>query len=236
MVKITGLPVFSDCNAISRCIREPLLRSPLIKRVVCYALGPKGNNIEQAAALWLFQIGISDKAEVVLIATPELCLECAKNVTEDGVIAVFWTDAVYVGENKLFFNNPGVFPFFYQQEMQLDEMQLAVRPDISAHINGTIPTGWRIASHSSPAPIIVAIKDQLHIGVVPQSSSTAAAAACAKGHTELCITTESGRNNYGLVKVHSFGSPNMIFFGGITQHGLNQLKSVFEAEKRKALP
>jgi hypothetical protein len=50
-------------------------------------------------------------------------------------------------------------------------------------------------------------------------SNAEAAVRCAAGEAEACITTESARRLYGLVKLHSFGSPEMVFFGGICQRG-----------------
>jgi hypothetical protein len=167
-------------------------------------------------------MGIVGKSEVVLYDTPELCLSAARSIQEDGVVAVFWTCAVYSRENEFFFGNTDVFPFFFQEDMPLDAMQLATRPDLAGQVNGKIPIGWKVASHPSPAPLVKGLLGR----VLLQNSNAAAARACADGETELCITTESARQIYGLVELHSFGSPNMVFFGGITQHGLLQIEKV----------
>jgi hypothetical protein len=234
-MKIGDLPVFTP---VGDALLHPgvILCSPAIERVVCCALGPVGNNIEQAAHLWLGRLGIADKGEVVLRDTPELCLELARTITDDGVVAVFWTCAVYAHENELFFRNPDVLPFYFQQKMRLDEMQLATRQDMKNLItDGCVPIGWRVASHPSPAPLV----RRLGCEVSLHNSNAAAAKACFEGRTELCITTEKARGIYGLVKIHSFGSPLMVFFGGITQHGLGQLQKAhvkeLEAERLLAL-
>ena len=218
--RIKGLNVFTVVDGAVKS-GEALRRSSAIKKVVCCALGPKGNNIEQAATLWLKTMAISDKGEVIMRDTPEQCLALARSITEDGVVSVFWTCAVYVNEYKLFFENPDVLPFFFQQEMPLDEMQLATKPanELQIRVNSGFPISWRIASHASPAPLVRGFGE-----VVLTNSNAAAAKACAEGKTELCVTTESARQIYKLVKVHSFGSPNMVFFGGITQHGFAQIE------------
>lgn len=216
-MRLNGLSVFADGRKNDDY--ENALRS--VRQIICCALGPKGNNIEQAAMLWIKRLGIVDKSEVFLQDTPELCLELARSITGEGVVPVFWTCAVYSKENEFFFGNPDVFPFFFQQEMNLDEMQLATRKELANLVNG-IPRSWKIASHPSPAPLV----RPLGLEVELCNSNAAAAQACAQGRTELCITTESARRLNGLVQLHSFGSPNMIFFGGITEHGKNQLERV----------
>ncbi|MCX6718114.1 MAG: hypothetical protein NTY81_00720 [Candidatus Staskawiczbacteria bacterium] len=228
MKKVSQLPVFHNIEGVL-CISsvEATLRLQVIRKVVCCALGPLGNNIEQAAHLWLERLGIADKGEVVLRDTPEECLALARTITDDGVVAVFWTCAVYAHENEFFFGNPDVYPFYFQQEIPLDEMQLTTRSEMKdLIIDGEIPIGWQVASHPSPAPLM----NDSRAVVVLQNSNAAAAKICAEGGTELCITTEKARRIYGLVKIHSFGSPNMVFFGGITQHGLDQLKKAYEEE------
>lgn len=218
-IQSLGLPVFQPAPNT----QAEALRSATITKVVCCALGPVGNNIEQASKLWLKNMGVEKKGEVVLGETPEVCLAIARDIVEEGVVAVFWTCAVYYDENKFFFGNPDVFPFFFQQAMPLDEMQLATTLGLAAVLaeKSNIPAGWIVGSHPSPAPLV----DELDCQVVLQDSNAAAARACAEFKVDLCITTEAARKNYNLVKLHSFGSPLMVFFGGITGHGLEQLKN-----------
>jgi hypothetical protein len=221
MKKIVGLDTFAKVGKLHSTKHEALnLLS--VKKVICCALGPVGNNIEQAATLWTKANNIERKSEVVLYDTPELCLEAARKIDGDGVVAVFWTCAVYAKENEFFFGNPDVFPFFFQQEMLLDEMQLAAKQNTVERLDNAahIPAGWLVASHPSPAPLV---KKSGGV-VVLRNSNAAAARSCANGETEFCITTEKARRIYKLVKLHSFGSPIMVFFGGVTQHGLKQLQ------------
>ena len=223
MKEIKGLQVFS-VNSLGGSYSNAQyngdsLNSSVVRKVVCCALGPVGNNIEQAAILWARSMKITGKTEIILRDTPEACLELARSFKNNGVLAVFWTCAVYAKENEFFFCNPDVYPFFFQQEMPLDEMQLATRKEIADKIDGVIPIGYKVASHPSPAPLV----RNLHVEVILHNSNAAAAKACAEGKTELCITTESARRNNRLVKIHSFGSPNMVFFGGITQYGFDLL-------------
>jgi hypothetical protein len=226
---IRGLSVFAKVNADVPRQVGVALRCPTIKRITCCALGPKGNNIEQAATLWINRMGIRHKSAVVLRDTPEMCLDLARTCNGEGQVAVFWTCAVYSRENEFFFGNPDVFPFFFSQEMALDEMQLACKPanEQQVLVNDGFPGTWRIASHPSPAPLVRGLGE-----IALQNSNAAAAKACAEGQTELCITTESAREIYGLVKVHSFGSPLMVFFGGITQHGLTQIRAALHSMRR----
>jgi prephenate dehydratase len=197
------------------------LQSEKIKKIICFVLGPKGTNIAQAAEKWTNEMDISSKTEIVFCDTPEDSVEKAKQVMKEGVLAVFWTCAVYVREAELFFTNPDTFPFFFIEKMDLDEMQLAVRPELFSEIkNGKIPKDWKIASHPSPAPLV----RKLGNPIVFAHSNAHAAQMCQQGETELCITTESARRIYKLKKVFSFGSPPMIFFGGITSRGLELIK------------
>jgi prephenate dehydratase len=105
--------------------------------------------------------------------------------------------------------------------MNLDEMQLATRPELLPEIkNGKIPKDWKIASHPSPAPLV----RKLGNPIIFANSNAHAAQMCQQVKTELCITTESARRIYKLEKVFSFGSPPMIFFGGITKKGLELIQ------------
>jgi prephenate dehydratase len=107
--------------------------------------------------------------------------------------------------------------------MNLDEMQLATRPELLPEIkNGKIPKDWKIASHPSPAPLV----RKLGNPIIFANSNAHAAELCQKGKTELCVTTESARKIYNLKKVFSFGSPPMIFFGGITAQTAQFLKNI----------
>lgn len=191
-----------------------------VEKVVCCSLGPEGTNIAQASRRWLRRLGIEYKSEVRLGDTPEICLKMAREVQEDGVVAVFWTCAVYAKEAQLFFGNPDVYPFLFREEMKLDEMQLAAKPEMARRIQEEgFHQDWTVASHPSPVHLV---KD-LGCKIYTVNSNAVAAHVCAEGGAEACITTGTARDIYGLHTLHSFGSPIMVFFGGVTQHGMDVL-------------
>lgn len=196
---------------------EKVLASDAVREVRCFALGPEGTNIAQACVRWLRRVGIEDKSKLFLCPTPEDSVVDARRETEAerGILGLFWTCAVFDREKEVFFRNADSYPFFVQETMLLDEMQLATRPELASAYGRSIPGHWRIASHPSPAPLV----EMLPCEVVLARSNADAAAVCAAGGTDACITTESARQIYGLAKLHSFGSPPMVFFGGITTEG-----------------
>lgn len=226
--KIQGLGVFPVIDDLPQngADIDSIFQSPEVKRVICFCLGPEGTNIVQAARQWIGRLDIVEKSNIVFGDTPEDCLTVARQIQEDGTIAVFWTCAVYSQESQFFFGNPDTIPFFIQETMPLDEMQLAIRPNsVFSIVNGKVPNGWRIASHPSPQHLL----KQLDVKIILVNSNSAAAKHCVDGLSDACITTESAREIYGLKKLHSFGSPTMIFFGGITQHGAKVIKDARKA-------
>jgi len=213
---VGGLPV-SDEN-----VREALA-SDLIRQIRHFALGPEGTNILQACSRWTVRMQIEHKAHTVLCDTPEDSILAARQLAEPSTLGVFWTCAVYSREMEVFFRNPDTLPFFTQETMALDKMQLATRPALTAELNDTcvpVPSDWRIAVHSSPAALL-----PHHRNVVLVNSNAAAAIDCAAGRVEACITTESARSRHGLTSLHCFGSPEMVFFGGITHAGAELIRA-----------
>jgi hypothetical protein len=210
------LPVFPPACELPDTAWElrRVLASLIIRRVHSHVLGPAGTNIMQAAERWHERMHITEKAELVICETPEQAVLRARATTERDVLAIYWTCAVFVRENQVFFNNPDTLPFSFQQTMPLDEMQLATRPELAMQFMESVAE-WRILSHPSPAPLV----SKLRCLVIEVSSNAAAAKRCAAGEAEACITTETSRRLYGLVKLHSFGSPEMVFFGGICRRG-----------------
>lgn len=220
--RISKLPQFSRMpeQLRSDIAKQVALLSPKVKKVVHCVLGPKGTNISQAAQLFSKNYGIQYKSHLHYCETPEAAVLAARRLTKNGTVALYWTCAVYVRENNIFFGNTDALTFFVQQPMDLDHMQLACRPEL-AHLctADDVPPSWKILSHPSPAPLFNALPNK----VQHADSNAAAAARCARGEAEACMTTESARIEHGLVQVHSFGCPEMIFFGGISQEGVNQL-------------
>jgi prephenate dehydratase len=222
-LKIEGLEKFLRSEEFNGEEIERKLQSKKIQKIACFVLGPPGTNIGQAAEKWAKRLEIEAKTEFIWCKTPEEAVEKTKKVNEDGVLSIFWTCAVYVNEAELFFSNPYTMPFFFIERMNLDKMQLATRLELLSEIkNGKIPVNWKIASHPSPAPLVRNLKNE----IVFANSNSQAAELCSQGKAELCITTESARKIYGLKTVFEFGSPPMIFFGGITENGLKLLKKV----------
>lgn len=222
------LPIFSSYRDLPRTATDArrALRSSSIRAVRSYALGPEGTNIIQAAERWHKEMGITTKSHLLPCDTPEQAVLHARATTERGVLAIYWTCAVFIRENQVFFDNPDTLPFIFQQTMQLDDMQLAARPEV---VGGScFPAGWRILSHPSPAPLVSSIA----CSIVNVNSNADAARRCAAGEGDACITTETARRIYGLVTVHSFGSPEMIFFGGICQPGAALLRRAFVEANR----
>ncbi len=216
------LPVFPQSSLWSLGDQRLSLQAPEVKRVVSYALGPTGTNIEQAAKLWHVEMGVEPKAEIVLCDLPETAVKKAMEPHESGVLPVFWTCAVFKRMHTIFFGNPATLPLFHSYSMLLDEMQLAsISPNVC---EGNDLSGVTIASHVSPAPLVDLL---VGIGarVIDASSNGEAARMCREGQVSACITTESARRIYDLETVHKFGSPVMVFFGGITADGLALLQS-----------
>ncbi len=232
------LKTFSSLEGLPRTDPEiqTALQSQVVRKVRCFALGPKGTNILQACQRCIDRMGIRHKAVVELGDTPEECLEKARGVVGREV-AIFWTCAVYFGLKELFFQNPDVYPFFITEVMRLDKMQLVTRQDIIDSFEGVPwefwPSEWwqevRVASHPSPAPLLEGfIPDE---AIVKANSNAHAAELCAvERSVEVCITTERSRDLYDLKELHSFGSPEMLFFGGITGHGANIIRGAHEYE------
>jgi hypothetical protein len=229
---LRALPRFPPVGGLpgsNEDIREALA-SDLIGEIRHFALGPEGTNILQACRRWTVRMQIEHKAHTVLCDTPEDSIVAARELDEPNTLGVFWTCAVYSREMEIFFRNPDTLPFFTQETMALDQMQLATRPALAAELNGpSVPCDWRIAVHSSPSALL----PPHHRNVVLVNSNAAAAIDCAAGRVEACITTESARSRHGLTSLHCFGSPEMVFFGGIT-HASAELIRAAQAQRSRS--
>jgi hypothetical protein len=60
--------------------------------------------------------------------------------------------------------------------------------------------------------------------VIPAKSNADAAIRCSHGEAEACITTETAQRLNGLATLYRFGSPPMVFFGGISSHRIDLLR------------
>ncbi len=231
---LRSLPLFRPIGGLPESdddIREALA-SDQIRLIRHFALGPAGTNISQASHRWTLRMQVEHKAHTVLCDTPEDSIVAAREVVEPGALGMFWTCAVYSREMEIFFRNPDTLPFFTQETMPLDQMQLATRPSLAAALGEPrVPRDWRIAVHSSPAALL----PPHHPNVVLVNSNAAAAVDCAAGRVEACVTTESARSRHGLVSLHCFGSPEMVFFGGITHAGAELMRAARAQSLRSRL-
>ena len=192
-----------------------------IAEIVHFVLGPSGTNIDQASRKWAEETSLSEKSKYIYCETPEKEIEEAKKVKDEKVFPIFWTCAVYFNLYKVFFEHPDTVPFLIVYLMRLDKMQFCTRKEkLKEIIKDEIPSHWTIASHPSPAPLL----NSLNCKILKTTSNSKAAEICKKGRVDACVTTEEARKKYGLVKIHEFGSPVMIFFGGTTKKGAKLLK------------
>ncbi|NUM24998.1 MAG: hypothetical protein HUU49_00040 [Candidatus Buchananbacteria bacterium] len=237
-----GLPTFLSKVGLPSTEAETvaLLRCDEVSEVRCFVLGPrKISNIPQACELWLRQNGLEDKAQLVIGERPDHYLLEAQAVHEPGVVPVFWTCAVYGKEKELFFGDAvNTHMFLFSQVMPLDHMQLACLPGkLTLEAVRTIcdlellPGHWkRLASHPSPKPLLNGLLDHNPQTTWVEANSNGFAAEMVKsGQADACITTETARLEQGLERLHDFGTPDMVFFGGVTKHGVELLKRVHES-------
>jgi hypothetical protein len=126
------LPLFPSASDLPEDPDEivRVLGSPVVQEVRCFVLGPEGTNIAQACARWLERVGLQAKSTAHLCDTPEDSVDAARRETapERGILGIFWICAVFDREKEVFFKNPDAYPFFVQETMLLDEVQLATRP------------------------------------------------------------------------------------------------------------
>jgi len=207
-----------------------VLQHPTVKCVRSFALGPEGTNIAQASTRWINRLGLSNKSSMQLCASPEDAVDRAREYTSPGRIGVFWTCAVYYREKDIFFGNPDAIPFFSQQRMPLDTMQLAVPLRVVEDFARGVPRGLRIASHPSPSGLLRA----LDACVVSARSNAHAAELCAVGEVDACLTTETARARHGLHSIHIFGAPEMVFFAGLTESGAQLVGEIWADQMKQA--
>ena len=235
-----GLPTFLSKVGLPSTEAEivALLRCEEVQEVRCFVLGPrKISNIPQACELWLRQNGLEDKARLVIGERPDHYLLDAQAVHEPGVVPVFWTCAVYGKEKELFFGDAvNTHMFLFSQVMPLDHMQLACRPGFltTEHLETIcdlmlLPSDWKLlASHMSPKPLLDGLLANNPQSKWIEANSNGFAAEMVKlGQADACITTETARLEQGLEQIHDFGTPDMVFFGGVTKHGVELLKQVY---------
>ena len=217
-------------------IRDTFLR-PEVKEVRNFVLGPGViSNIPQACKKWINRFGLNRKATLMMGETPDAYLAAAQAITEDGVVPLFWTCAVFGREKDLFFGSAtNTCMFFVQQVMPLDHMQLACTSETASGFKQSVSeTGFVsdakmiVASHKSPAPLLDdLLVNNKSLSWQEANSNGAAAVMVKKGEVNLCITTEQSRIQHNLVQLHDYGCPDMVFFGGLTEHGVGIVRSAY---------
>ena len=219
---IKELPSFIEVPEIDQKELIEIFQRGEIREIRHFVLGPPGTNIDQAARKWTKENNLFHRSKFVYCETPEKEIEEAKKIKDDKVFPVFWTCAVYYKLYKVFFENPDIASFLIVYSMRLNRMQFCTREEKAKEIKNGIPSHWKIAAHQSPAPLLNSLKCK----VLLTTSNSKAAEICAQGRVDACITTEKARQLYGLVKIHEFGSPMMVFFAGTTRHGIEILKKL----------
>lgn len=227
VMPIKGLKSFAKRIPLPRTPSEIIatIQDSGIKVVEHHCLGPRGTNIGQAAEDWSRQAGIQEKTKIFFFDSPEDSLAKAKEVEEDGVVAISWACAVYWKLHRLFFSNPDTYLFFLQHVMPLDDMQLATRPALIGEIiDNELPKHWKIAGHPSPIVLVEGLGCEL----VEAKSNSDAADLCHQGKVEACITTKMAAEERELAEIFYFGDPDMIFTGALPLPSARIVSAVYK--------
>lgn len=157
-----------------------------------HTLGPTGTNLEKAAHQWFADQG--RRGEVVLHAEVEDGLDV---MTFDGTEAIL-ACAVYPRLHDLVFNNLDRLRMADSFILDTYDMVLAARPG-----QGPITT---IVTHPAPSCLVAGRGD-----IAYASSNSTAAADCAAGRYDACVTTSRAAQSEGLRTVENFGPVPMVF-------------------------
>ncbi|MEU8626001.1 bacilysin biosynthesis protein BacA [Streptomyces sp. NPDC048669] len=168
-------------------------REPALSGVtVIHTLGPTGTNLEKAAHHWLAERGVAGK--VVLHTEVEDGLDA---MAFDGTEAIL-ACAVYPRLHDLVFRNLHRLEMADSFILDTHDMVLAGRPDHAAMAT--------IVSHPAPSSLVAELGD-----VTLTSSNSLAAAQCAAGQYDACVTTRPAAAARGLRLIKNFGPVPMIF-------------------------
>ncbi|MDD5110122.1 MAG: hypothetical protein PHI63_02810 [Patescibacteria group bacterium] len=215
------------------------LRADGVSEIRNFVLGPKVgmSSICQACQRWLIRTRLASKATVITGNDPVTYLAQALEVREVGVVPLFWTSPVLGNEKDLFFGpGAGTLMFWIVERMRLDGLQLAARPQnatsfvISAlQTTHRVPPDWRyITSHRSLQPLLLdVLRANRDLEWVQAMSTGHAAELCAAKQVDACVCTEVMRQQYRLETLQEFGSPDMLFFGGLTPHGASVIRAAY---------
>lgn len=216
----TILPSFPPAGGLLRDEEDvmEIMRSPAVAKINHYVLGPEGTNISQAALRWSEERGMEDKSNLKYCDSPEEAVERASDEAARNNVNLAWTCAVYYNEHRLFFNCVDHSLFFAQQRMLLDCMQLVGRQEID------MSSVVSVATHPSPGALLDAHSNSFN--VIYAKSNAHAAQLCREGIAETAITTETARKLNKLLKIHEFGSPEMVFFACLPKSSSDYLKEL----------
>ncbi|MGC4949593.1 bacilysin biosynthesis protein BacA [Streptomyces sp. DT224] len=178
----------NDHHSLPKAGREDVLSGV----TVIHTLGPTGTNLEKAAHYWLTRRGTAGK--VVLHAEVEDGLDA---MAFDGTEAVL-ACAVYPRLHDLVFQNLHRLEMADSFILDTHDMVLAGRPGHTA-----LST---IVSHPAPSSLVAERGD-----VTLTSSNSRAAALCAAGRYDACVTTGPAAAAEGLRLIENFGPVPMIF-------------------------
>lgn len=162
--------------------------------VSVHTLGPSGTNCEAAAWHWLRE-NRRVRGQVVLHPTLE---DAVPAVLEQPGSSVLLGCVVYPRLNELVFQNLDTLVLRECFVMPTHSMVLA------APSAGTIRT---LLSHPAPVNLL----DGRDVSIELASSNAAAAAACAQGRSDACITTSCAAEANGLLVIEDFGPVSMGF-------------------------
>ncbi len=186
------------------------LASSSVSAVPVHGLGPLGTNIARACERFVANAGLGTKSTVTIHGRGVEPLEyaaLAASQVQPSVLPLHVECAVFYDLKALFEQRRAESVFAAHLYMELDSMQLAIRP--GARAPGPL-SNLRVASHPSPsglaAPLLLEGAE-----LVTASSNADAAERVRGGSADVCVTTESGRRRAGLDTVHVFGSPTMLF-------------------------
>ncbi|HEX6595661.1 MAG TPA: hypothetical protein VF045_01915 [Acidimicrobiales bacterium] len=183
------------CSRAGRVLRSGCTvptRGPVAAVTSLHTLGPAGTNCERSAVEWFVRAGRAGR--VVLYPTLEDAARGAL-ATPGGALLV---PAAYPDLHTLVYSHVEDLTLVDSIVVPTHPMVLARAPEATAL--GTV------ATHAAP---IALVPPGITVRVV--SSNAQAAADCAAGLADACITTSAAMDRYGLELVRDFGAVQMAF-------------------------
>lgn len=183
------------------------------KKFRLHALGPEGTNIAQVSRQYAAAYGPQDSEIIVHPAgvEPVQYSQIAHDEASETVLPGHTECAVYYHMGKLYSERELEQIFADHRHMPLIPMVLGTR-DSAAELLGK--TSLRFSSHPSPRPLVQAQLDSGKFVYEKATSNAVAAEEVAHSKADICITTRQALQNNGLIELHNFGSPNMLFTVG----------------------